>query len=64
VDSLWGPQLAWITILEKGQKGDFAPDPSLGDPSDGKFDYPVQQGKNKKKVVEQMCRAEANLDTL
>jgi hypothetical protein len=64
VDSLWGPQMAWITILEKGQKGDFAPDPSLGDPSDGKFDYPVQQGKNKKKVVEQMCRAEANLDTL
>lgn len=62
LDSLRSPSAAWYHIMDGYTGGQLTPSVELGDPGDGKFDYPIRKGKNKKWVVEQMCVAEANLD--
>jgi len=49
----------WRLVMANNFKGLVAP--NLGDPSDGKFDYP-DEDPNSKEVVEARCKAERNLD--
>jgi hypothetical protein len=62
LDGIWNAFKAWITIFYRSGKSGFIPSPALGDPSDSRFEYPITQSKSKKKVIDQLCRAEANLD--
>jgi len=62
LDGIWDPFKHWLTIFGKiGQDG-FISSPELGDPANGRFDYPVYKTKTRKKNVDQLCLAEANLD--
>lgn len=55
-----GWEKVFYTILNG--KGQLISSPELGNPSDGKFEYPSGESRSKKKVVEALCKAEANLD--
>lgn len=50
---------SWIALIEDNFEGIASP--ILGDPADGKFDYPVNKARNEKNV-NLMREAEANLD--
>ena len=62
VDRLSNPFRAWNQIFAAAMNTGFIPSPALGDPSDGKFKYPSHESKSKKKTVDALCAAEANLD--
>ncbi|KAH3974950.1 hypothetical protein HBI40_075180 [Parastagonospora nodorum] len=62
LSKVYGPFKAWTSIFKNVKGADFISSSKLGDPSDNKFDYPISSGRNKKIVVEKLCRAEAKLD--
>ncbi|KAI4627929.1 hypothetical protein J4E80_002064 [Alternaria sp. BMP 0032] len=56
------PLQVWDRVLIAAMDTGFITSPELGDPSDGKFTYPYEESRRKKKVIDALRKAEANLD--
>ncbi|KAI4961241.1 hypothetical protein J4E86_000268 [Alternaria arbusti] len=52
----------WDRVLVAAMDTGFITSPELGDPSDGKFRYPYEESRRKKKAIDALRKAEANLD--
>jgi hypothetical protein len=53
----------WVRLFDETFGDKLITSPQLGNPSDGRFKYPVNRSRSMHKTVNEMCIAEANLDT-
>lgn len=61
LERLSGPTTAWDKVFEKAAETGFITSPELGKPGT-QFYYDIDAKKNRKRAVNMLCKAEANLD--